>query len=226
MIRAALVWLCGAGAAQPCTLALVLALDVSASVDGVEYRLQLDGTAQAIEALGADLVAGPVALAATQWASADEQRVIVGWHLINSPAALGQFTATLRAAARPEWQGRTATGAALDHALALFAQAPTCARQVIDISTDDVQNDGPLPRRWPLIGVNALAVGGDLPLDHGTRADEGGGLTRWLEGHVISGPGAFVESADDWRGFARAMERKLWRELHGQSVAGAYPGLR
>lgn len=203
--------------ARPCALALVLALDVSASVDSNEYRLQLDGTAQALHANAPSLIAGPVALAATQWASRDEQRLIADWTLIDSPSALTAFTTVLRAAPRPEWRGRTATGAALTHAQALFASSPDCARQVVDISTDDIQNDGPLPH--PLVEVNALAIGGDLPLDHGTRAEEGGALTRWLEAHVISGPVAFVEQADDWRDFARAMERKLWREIHGQPIA-------
>jgi hypothetical protein len=217
VIRTAFLLVATAGVAQPCTLALVLALDVSASVDGHEYRLQIEGTAQALQANAASLLAGPVALAATHWASRNEQRLVAGWTLIDSPKALEAFTARLHAAPRPDWRGRTATGEALAHAEALFASAPACARQVIDISTDDVRNDGALMRTR--VEVNALAVGGDLPLDHGTRAEEGGTLTRWLQTHVIAGPGAFVEQADDWRDFARAMERKLWREIHGQPLA-------
>jgi len=61
--------------------------------------------------------------------------------------------------------------------------------------------------------------GGDLALDHGSRASGGGALTRWQEARVIRGPGAFVEGADDWRDFAAAMERKLLREVLGQTVA-------
>jgi hypothetical protein len=94
---------------------------------------------------------------------------------------------------------------------------------VIDLSTDDAANEGADPGGLDLgpVGVNALAVGGDLPLDHGSRAAEGGALTRWLEARVIRGPGAFVEPADDWRDFAGAMERKLLREVLGQTVAAA-----
>jgi hypothetical protein len=73
---------------------------------------------------------------------------------------------------------------------------------------------------WAPVAVNALAVGGDLPLDHGSRAEEGGALTRWLGAQVIRGPGAFVEAADDWRDFAAAMERKLLREIAGGAFAG------
>ncbi|MDP2087165.1 MAG: DUF1194 domain-containing protein [Gemmobacter sp.] len=216
-----------AAPAQGCALALVLALDVSASVDAAEFRMQLQGTAAALTAppvVSALLGQGPVAVAVTLWAGLGEQAQVVGWRLVSTPDDITALAARVAATPRPDWGGRTATGAALAHAAALFAAAPPCARQVIDVSTDDAANEGPDPQAMRLgpVTVNALAVGGDLPLDHGSRAAEGGALTRWLETRVIRGPGAFVEAADDWRDFGTAMERKLLREVMGQTVAGDF----
>lgn len=209
-----------------CPLALVLALDVSASVDEQEFRLQTHGTAAALTSppVQAALLAqaqAPVAVAVTLWAGVAEQRVVAGWHRLSGPDDIAALAARIAATPRPDWAGRTATAAALVHAAGLLADAPPCGRQVIDLSTDDAANEGADPGALNLgpVTVNALAVGGDLPLDHGSRASEGGALTRWLEARVIRGPGAFVEGADDWRDFAAAMERKLLREVMGQTVA-------
>jgi hypothetical protein len=100
----------------------------------------------------------------------------------------------------------------------LLDRAPACDAYTLDLATDGENNDGPEPGplRAALFAdaqVNALAVGGDLPLDHGTIFEEGGRLTAYLERHVIWGPGAFVESAEDYDGFERAMARKLEREM-------------
>ena len=74
--------------------------------------------------------------------------------------------------------------------------------------------------------INALAVGGDLPLDHGTIFEEGGRLTAYFERHLIWGPGAFVESAEDYDDFERAMTRKLERELQPMLLGSAAEGDR
>ena len=206
-------------------MALVLAMDVSASVDAAEYRLQTAGTAAALASApvqAAILSDAPVALAVTLWAGQGEQAVVLSWRSIATPADIAAAADAIAAIPRPDWGGRTATGPALAHAGRLLALAPRCGRQVIDLTTDDIANEGGDPRAVPLgaMAVNALAVGGDLPLDHGSRAEEGGALTRWLSAHVIRGPGAFVEAADDWRDFAAAMERKLLREIAGGAFAG------
>lgn len=213
---------------QGCPLALVLAMDVSASVDALEFRLQTEGTAAALASApvqAAILADAPVALAVTLWAGQGEQAVVLGWRSLVTPADILAAADAVAAIPRPDWGGRTATAPALAHAARLLASAPPCGRQVIDLTTDDIANEGGDPRSLPLgaIAVNALAVGGDLPLDHGSRAAEGGALTRWLSAQVIRGPGAFVEAADDWRDFAAAMERKLLREIAGGAFAGLAP---
>jgi hypothetical protein len=224
---AALLALLAAPAAAECRLALLLGLDVSASVDAREYRLMMQGTAAALmspRVARAALADRPVALAAYVWAGAREQAIVADWVLIDGPGRLAAFAARIASFPRPagdplgRWGGRTAVGAAMAAARRLLDRAPACDAYTLDLATDGENNDGPEPGplRAALFAdaqVNALAVGGDLPLDHGTIFEEGGRLTAYLERHVIWGPGAFVESAEDYDGFERAMARKLEREM-------------
>lgn len=228
MIRAAaLLALLGAGAAQAgdCRMALVLALDVSASVDAREYGLQMQGVAAALlspAVTQAFLAPGeaPVALAAFTFSGPQDAALTAPWRLIDGPDALRDTAARIAATPRRStFDGRTALGAALMHGARLLEQAPACPRRVIDIAADGENNAGIAPRAARAapalngIEINALSIGGDLPLDHGTFADEGGQLSRYLAQHVIQGPDAFVEPAQDYADVERAMRRKLLREL-------------
>ena len=238
MIRAAAFLAClGAGAAQAqgCRMALVLALDVSASVDAREYALQMQGMAAALMAppvVAAFLAPGepPVALAAFTFSGPQDAALVAPWRLVDSPAALADTAARIAATPRRStFDGRTALGAALAKGAALLADAPPCPRRVIDIAADGENNAGPAPRiaraADALAGVeiNALSIGGDLPLDHGTFADEGGQLSRYLAREVIQGPDAFVERAGDYADFERAMTRKLLRELRPMMLGATSP---
>lgn len=228
MVRAAALALClAAPAAADCRLALVLGFDVSASVDLGEYNLMMQGTGAALvsaRVTQAILADRPVALAAFVWAGRREQAVVAGWTLIDGPGALAAFADRIATFPRPDgdplgaWTGRTAVGAALRGARVMLDGAPACDAQTLDLAGDGESNDGPEPgplRADLLAGVtiNALAVGGDLPLDHGTVFDEGGRLSDYLTRHVIQGPAAFVLGAEDYTDFARAMEEKLVREV-------------
>lgn len=228
MVRvAALLALLAGPAAADCRLALVLGFDVSASVDAREYRLMMEGTAAALVSpavMRAALADRPVAVAAFVWAGAREQAVVARWTLLDGPAALERFAARIAAFPRPEgdpmgpWRGRTAVGSALIAARQLLDQAPRCDTETVDLAGDGESNDGPEPGPlraglFPNGQINALAVGGDLPLDHGTVFEEGGRLTAYLQRHVIWGPGAFVEGADSYDDFEAAMARKLEREF-------------
>jgi hypothetical protein len=211
------------GTGSACDLALVLGMDVSASVDAREYRLQMEGTAAALTSgpvRAAMFAGGGVALSAFLWSGTSEQVLIAEWRMIGDSAALERFAATLAEALRPDFAGRTATGEALAFGAAYLALSPPCVRQVIDLATDGERNSGRSPREVMLrdVTVNALSIGGDLPLDHGIRGQEPG-LTAYLEAKVIHGPGAFVEPAEDFADVARAMERKLLREIRGLTLA-------
>lgn len=238
MIRAAALLAClGAGAAQAegCRMALVLALDVSASVDAREYALQMQGMAAALlspAVTQAFLAPGeaPVALSAFTFSGPQDAALIAPFRLIDSADALRDTAARIAATPRRSaFDGRTALGAALAQSAALLAGAPACPRRVIDIAADGENNAGPAPRiaraAPALAGVeiNALSIGGDLPLDHGTFADEGGRLSNYLAREVIQGPDAFVERAEDYADFERAMTRKLMRELRPMMLGATIP---
>ena len=220
MIRAlallALVW---AGAAQgACRQALVLALDVSGSVDAREYRLQLDGVAAALESVAVQEVlfatgAAPVRLAVFEWSGPEDQAMILDWTGITDPAALARVTARLRAHQRQPKAPTTALGSAMQTGLRLLAAQPACWTHTLDISGDGEANTGPRPQDVTLTGappgtlVNGLVIGAP-----------DGALARYFTAYVIRGAGAFVEEAAGFEDYAAAMERKLIRELAALAI--------
>jgi hypothetical protein len=221
-LAAALLLAATPAQAQPCRLALAFALDVSASVDAGEYRLQLDGLGAALTdpAVRTAIVApgGAVALAAYEWSGARQQAVIAPWTVIGSVAELDAFAARVTGHVRRYGEFPTAVGYALGYGATLMRQAPPCVRQVIDISGDGVNNDGFSPaaayRAFDFAGitVNGLVVGaGNLE------------LISFYQFEVAHGPETFVEVAADYADYARAMRRKLLRELAGDRVARAGP---
>lgn len=222
-----------AAAAQGCSLALVLALDVSASVDAREYALQTGGLAAALRApvvangILATL-AEPVAIAAFEWSGDGEQALVLGWTVLDSPERLAQAAARIETQRRVVPPGPTAIGSAIGFAGGLLARGPRCARRVIDISGDGQSNAGPAPQaaaeRLGDVTINALVVGGDLIMDHAPYIPGDGVLSGWFARHVIRGPGAFVEVADGYEDFEAAMRRKLIRELGLMIVGTAGPG--
>lgn len=221
-----LALLAGVPAAAQCRLALALGMDISASVDAREYALMMQGTAAALrsDAVRAALFSElPVALAAYVWAGRREQAVAVHWRLIDNEAALEEFATALARYPRPRgdpvsgWAGMTAVGAAMLAGQSLLSRAPECDAQVLDIAGDGVNNDGPEPgplrARMGPITVNALAVAGAVGPGHVDYVPGGPPLAEWMRLNVIHGPGAFVEPADSYDDFERAMQRKLEREL-------------
>ncbi len=177
--------------AEACRLALAFALDVSASVDEAEYRLQLDGLAAGLRdpAVRAAILGpgGGVAMAAYEWSGAGQQVMIAPWTLIATGPALDAFAARLEAHRRRYGEFPTAVGAALGYGAVLLGDAPPCARRVIDISGDGLSNDGFDPaaayREFDFDGVtvNGLVIGGeDLE------------LISFYQFYVAHGPDAFV----------------------------------
>ena len=216
MIRAAIlaVAVLLPGPALACRLALLLALDVSSSVDEREYLLQRNGLASALiapEVVEAFLASPqPVALAADEWSGRFNQHLVLDWTEIDSAADLLDASARVSAAARSQDEFPTAMGYALAHAAKMFRSAPKCLARTIDVSADGESNHGFKPRlaykHFPLDGVtvNGLAIGQSVGLDN---------LVVYFRNEVLKGPGAFVETARDYEDFERAMRRKLEREV-------------
>lgn len=194
---------------RACQTALVLAMDVSGSVDPAEYRIQVDGLAAALEdpEIRAILIEDQVALSVTQWSALGQQQLVLPWRRMRDPAAVEAFARDARALPRAWIGSDTAVGEALDHALDLFRQVPDCARRVVDLSGDGDENVGYTASRarnrasLEGVEVNALAI-----------EMMGLSITNFYRRWVIT-PGGFVETARGHLDFPRAIRAKLLREL-------------
>ncbi len=222
-----------AATAQQCRQALVLALDVSGSVDEAEFAQQINGLAAALDdpevrsliLFGAD---APVMLSVFEWSSQNHQYLIQPWVRLDSPAALDGAIARIRTHRKVRAGLKTALGRALEFSAALLTQQPRCWRHTIDVSGDGKNNIGPEARdlyalrMFDRVTVNALVVG-----DPGRDDGLGAGITTaellaYFEQDVIHGPDAFTMVAQGYGDYARAMRRKLMRELEFP-VLGAAP---
>lgn len=201
-------------------LALVLAVDVSASVDLDEFALIVEGLGSAIEdeAVLAAFRAGPagaVAIAALFWSEPGAAELAADWTRIADAEAAAVAAALLRSAPRPARPGRTAIGAALLAAAALLGRCPWQAGRLgVDVSGDGRQNAGP-----PLAQARQLLVDGGITINGLAVANEEPDLAAWYAAHLIGGPGAFAMETPDYAAFAEAMRRKLLREARGSVIA-------
>jgi Protein of unknown function (DUF1194) len=219
-------WALAQGAAHagevPVDLELVLAVDVSGSIDPVEARLQRDGYMRALTdpRIANAVRSGPlgrIALTYVEWAGDHYQRQIIGWTAITGSKDLGHFASELeRHPFRSE--RRTSLSAAIDFSVALFDNNGfEGTRRVIDISGDGYNNAG---RSVLDARDNALARGiviNGLPILN-DRVDNFGGtspldLDIYFENNVIGGPGSFMVVARDFGAFAAAILAKLIREI-------------
>lgn len=218
----------GAGAATaqtPCRLALVLAMDISSSVDPLEDALQRGGLALALRAPEVvDAILSqpdrPVALAMFEWSGRVQQDMVLPWVMLRDEAAIMAAADRIATSQRSYAEFSTAIGHALTFAHDLFTQGPACDARVLDLSGDGVNNDGPGPfetyrsRDFGAITVNALAIEvQEEGTDHGISEGAEAGLAAYFRAEVIRGPTAFVEVAEGFEDFSRAMRRKLLREL-------------
>src|ERR1700734_1674053 len=217
-----------AGAPVAVDAAIVLAADVSRSIDDEEFALERRGYGDAIQGQQLlDAVStgphGAIALAYVEWAGDGEERVVVDWTVIRNQTDAHAFVTAMAAAPR-SFIGRTAIGAAIDFSFALFAEsAIETNRRVIDVSGDGTSNQGRVvaEARDAAVGAGAVinglaiynrkaaAMGGYLPL----HTNPPGGLAQYYRENVIGGPGAFVVQIDDFRTFGEAMMRKLVNEV-------------
>ncbi len=229
----ALLCLASPALAEPCRLSLALALDVSGSVDAEEYRLQVDGLANAladpeVEAAMLAVPHTPVALAIYEWSASRYQRVLQDWVLIETPEILTEVRTRLAATTRQTAPEPTGLAAAMVFGKALIDRGPTCWDQTLDVSGDGKNNDWPTPHRLREEGrlaglrVNALVI--IQPGDDIRRGDrELGELPAYFSAHVIQGPNAFVEVALGFEDYTRAMKKKLLKELATQPIGALEP---
>lgn len=232
-MKAALLAMLLAGAAvhaaaeAPCRQALALGLDVSGSVDAREYRLQMNGLAQALDSpsVRAALLERPetpVEILVFEWSGPQDAATLVDWTQISGAPPLDAVIAQLRAVERrTDATPGTALGVAMVLGAQHLARRSQCWRRTLDISGDGKSNLGPRPRnvKPQLAGqgitINALVIGADDPPGGDTRQSEIAELSAYFSAEVILGPDAFIEVALGFEDYAAAMEIKLLRELDG-----------
>ena len=215
----------GGVCAQNTDLLLVLAADVSRSIDEGEFDLQRKGYAAALSdprvlAAIRGGATGTIAVCFVEWSGAGEQLVVVDWTIIHDDEDAGGLAATLLAAPR-SFIGRTSISGAIDFAMERFASAkPHSNRRIIDISGDGTNNSGrpaTEARDRALaegVTINGLAIINDRPNPgYAFHTQPPGGLPEWYRQNVIGGPGAFLPVVEDFRSFADAMTNKLVSEI-------------
>ena len=200
----------------------MLAVDVSGSVSSAEYDFQRLGYAAAFrDSTLQSAIFGKGGIAATlvYWSGQSEQQQTVGWTLINDVASANAFANLIEAAPRP-FNGSTAIGSAIDFSAALLAQdnGYEGLRQVIDISGDGTNNDGPGPT-----GPRDNAVAAGITINGLPILSEVTWLDIYFQFLVIGGTDAFVETAADYSVFQPALLSKLTREIDDSPSAVPEP---
>ncbi len=203
-----------AQSAQVVNLELVLLVDVSASVNDDEYRLQTRGLATAFRSasvLNAIRAMTPrgIAVCLVQWADHEHQYKSIDWVLLRNEDDAYRLAGDLSSMQRRIRSGHTALGNALLFALnELQTNQFEGLRRVIDLSGDGRKNDGMSLRaaREEVLGhrvtINGLAILNELPL-----------LGKYFKRQLIGGEASFVLTAKDYSDFASAMSEKLEREI-------------
>lgn len=207
-------------------LEVVLAADVSRSIDDAEFELQRKGYAAALSdprVLKA-IASGPhhaIALAFVEFSGDADQQVVVPWTALRDEEGAGVVAARLLRAPR-SFMGRTSISRAIDFSVAQFAAAKwRAARRVIDVSGDGTSNSGPELRKARAtalargITINGLAIINDrADMNFSVHTHPPGGLPHYFQRRVIGGPGAFLIVVKDFQSFADAMANKLAREIN------------
>lgn len=223
-VLAAAVLTCGAFiAARPAVtqadLALVLAVDVSSSINDERFGLQREGIARGLESseILEAIANGPhhtIELAIIEWS--ERQHVVVDWTTIRGRADLEVVLKALRTSPRPDVGYKTNVAAGIVNAAGLFETAPLPAgRKIIDVSGDGQQNDGRLAAEAARDSAVAqdITING-LPITSGEEPE----VDRWYRTHVIGGDGAFMVVANGHDDFVDAIRKKLSLEVAGVSL--------
>lgn len=216
-----------AQASENVDLELVIAVDVSYSMDEFEQKLQRDGYIQALrdpdvlKAIRSGLN-GRIAVTYVEWAGSVTQNVIVPWTVIDGAPSAAAIADRLAATPISRLR-RTSISGALLKSLALFEQSPFIGlRRVIDVSGDGPNNDGPLitTTRDLVLAKNIVINGLPLLIYRGERGSfDIAHLDWYYEDCVIGGPGSFSLPVIGIEAFAAAIRTKLILEITDQRRA-------
>jgi hypothetical protein len=201
---------------------LVLAVDVSLSMDNDEQRLQREAYVAAFgDRLVLDAIrggpTGRIAVTYVEWSGEDEQKIVVPWMLIDSDAAAQSFVAQLQSAPISRMR-RTSISSAMQFAARLIdTSIYTAPRRVIDFSGDGSNNEGPPLQltRSDILSRGIVINGLPLVLDRVGTQQNGITLEMYYDACVIGGTGSFLVPVREMGEFRDALKTKLILEIAG-----------
>jgi len=194
-------------------LELVIATDVSPSIDAKEAYLQREGIAEAflnpevVKAIESGSL-GKIAVAAIDFSSRQYNRVVADWHVIHDKESAAAFADTMRKA-RTRVGRRTSISDGIELAqLLIETNLFLGTRKVIDVSGDG-------PNNWgrPVNVARDEAVEKGITINGLPILGSSSGLDAYYENCVIGGPASFVVAAHGFEDFARAIRNKLIQEI-------------
>ncbi len=231
--RASIVWIFAIAvinvsplrAAEPVDLLLVLAADVSRSVDSQKFQLQREGYAAALanprvlDAIQSGR-RGRIGVLFLEWSGFGNQKVVIDWIVIDGQKSGQAFGDRLLESPR-SFADRTSISGGIDAAVAQLARAPfDAARRTIDVSGDGTNNAGRdigQARDEALtlgITINGLVILSETPLPwNPEHTNPPGGLAKYYRDNVTGGPGNFVLEAKDFNSFGEAIVKKMIAEI-------------
>jgi hypothetical protein len=222
-----------ARAKEPVDLLLVLAADVSRSVDHAKFQLQREGYAAAIsDKRVLDAVTSGrhrrIAVCFVEWSGVAAQQLVIDWTLISDEASARKFGDQLLELRR-SFAERTSISGGIDFSMTQFERAPFEApRRTIDISGDGTNNSGrevTAARDAAVaqgVTINGLAILSDRPMAwNPEHTNPPGGLVNYFRNNVIGGAGAFVIAAENFDSFGQAIIKKLIAEIAETPAAEA-----
>jgi Protein of unknown function (DUF1194) len=219
-------------------LLLVLAVDVSRSIDEGEYELQRKGYAAALtdprvlQAIRSGEHGG-IALCYFEWSGEGFQEVIADWSVIRDADSAAAVAGKLLSAPR-SFANRTSIGVAIQYGIAQLARSPhQASRRVIDVSGDGTNTNGlePALARDAAVSdgitINGLVIFNSQAMPWMPwHTNPPGGLDEYYRQNVAGGPGAFVMVAEDFNSFAAAIINKLVREIADRRPTRPDPSAR
>lgn len=206
-------------------LLLVLAADVSRSVDHAKFQLQREGYAAAIsDRRVLDAISSGrnrrIAICFVEWSGATAQQLVIDWTIVGDETTARKFGDQLLELRR-SFAERTSISGGIDFSMAQFERAPfKSARRTIDVSGDGTNNSGrdvALARDDAVakgVTINGLVILSDRPMTwNPEHTNPPGGLVNYFRNNVIGGPGAFVIAAENFESFGQAIVKKLIAEI-------------
>lgn len=220
-------------AGEDVDLLLLLAADVSRSIDSAKFQLQREGYAAAIsDSRVLDAIrsghSGRIGLSFVEWSGVGAQHVVIDWMAIGDGATAKGFGDRLIEAPR-SFADRTSISGVIDFALGEFDRAPfRSPRHTLDISGDGTNNagrdvgasrDDAVSRD---VTINGLVILSDNPMSwNPDHTNPPGGLENYYRDNVIGGPGAFVVVAQNFNSFGQAIIAKMIAEVAQARQPGA-----